>query len=180
MIWILLFIFWTTCPMQQEIEKYNLQRLEQERESPDLIERLQDRARKVGASTEVFIDYIHDHNLFTHDDAELLPDILRSIRREDYDVYDKISRVVLEEWRRNNSESTSSDDHEPHLDAFLLARIKNEQQQRMLQMQQQHEHLMNQQRFTQRKFYISSLAAVITTLISVVQAYFLSKKESDG
>ena len=173
---------------RDEIQKYNLARLRQESESPTFMRDIEDRQQRIGASTEVFVDYIHEHGLFTAEDEGILPDILRNLRRENYDLYENISREVMKEWHLRNSGSESSgsqeiealrDNPSPQLNEFLLARLKHEHEVNLVHLRQQHEQAMQERRQAQRKFYISTVAALVTTLISIAQAIFLGKKEAD-
>ena len=186
------------------IEKYNLRRLQENPNQPI------PQSQRIGASTDVFVDYIKKHPGFSDSDEGVLPDTLRKLREEDYDLYESISHSAIAEWQRSSSAATPSSasmfssslpegtplpygivtptpnnspresvhkQHNHYLDLILLQRLKNEQEARMEVLSIKHENEMQKRTMAQNKFYVTTLVSVISTLIALIEAAILIKKE---
>ncbi len=187
--WLLLFIIFSVFggdgPEKNKVERYNLTRLA-ESDSSELLRTIDDPRKLVRANTEVFIDYVRRNSLFADEDEVDLPAIIKKVRKEGNGIFSDLSRNVIREWHRNNTPPPSPESSEPisllvpvkgerKLNEFLLERLKNEQQIQLASMRNKHEEALQAKRFEQNKFYATTCVALITTIISIIEAFFLFK-----
>ena len=200
--WLLLFIIFPVWggdgPEKNKVERYNLTRLS-ESDNSELLRTMDDPNKLVRANTEVFLDYVRRNSLFVDDDEIDLPAIIKKVRKEGNGIFDSLSRSVIREWHRNHTPPPSpepsfakaSDDEsseplsllvpvqgERKLNVFLLERLKNEQQIQLAFMRNKHEEALQAKRFEQNKFYATTCVALVTTIISLIEAFFLLKGKS--
>ena len=186
----------------QPVVRYDIETLKRRVSDEQLIKEIEDRQRRIGASTEIFKDYARYNILYSDTDIEKIPHILRRLRKENYPVYEALSRDVIKRWCQKNGDSSPDSDvrqvelFEPtatehgkfrtlpqpsavNLNEFLLMQLKQEHQINVTNMQQQHEDDMLQKKNALHRFYFTGTVALITSIISVVQGILLARKCDD-
>jgi len=134
----------------------------------------------VEAAADIFKDYVKSRPQFSKKDEALVEDMVNSLRDSDPTVYRDASKKLITAWLNSNSPTNSSDEEQicnsQELDTFMLQKLKNQQEVRLEHMRIDHENAMQKRRNAQKKFYVTTVVALLTTITSIIQAIFLAKK----
>jgi hypothetical protein len=172
-------------PGLKPIKTYSLSILQKKVKSSDKrtqFEKKLENKKEIGADPVLFKQYIQRHPAYSPDDEELIDAVIKKLKKEGNGDYTKASKAVIQAWLQHNSPVTSDSDTKKDTkkkdiasqDVILLQRLKTEQAVRLQQMRNDHEDVMQERAHTQKKFYVTTVVSIITSIAAIAEAILLA------